>query len=103
MAIEKPIENPANGVVSSYWKIAYFYADFGTPGVRVVMNGYVDEDARWGGKSPADNRQIDLAPAALVTQFLGGGITLASLYAEIKGQTAIFDGGTDILENPPAS
>lgn len=51
MALKKPIELPS-GVVAEYWRIVEFHHNVRDGSTRVLLQLYLNEDARRSGKEP---------------------------------------------------
>jgi hypothetical protein len=55
MALEKTIENKS-GVSSSYWRILTVTTNYETNTAQILLSGYLNQQARFDGKTPLDNR-----------------------------------------------
>lgn len=88
MAFHHPIDIAQTGIDAEYWRLTHLQADLAAGVVEVQVHGWRDEAARRSARTPLSRLNFSF-PAETVMP--GGSLSLATLYAALRGTVRFED------------
>jgi len=102
VAIQKDIKTRF-GVVANYWRLIQLHMDWGNKNSRLLIFGYLDQDARMNNSAQIDEMNLTIAGDDFDSYFSAkamNGISAADQgYDYLKDKCIDLQGGKDILED----